>query len=218
MRQIGPEEYFLYYTKKLIPDSAYFARMNDLSKLNVPKSVQAIWADTRESGFEMASEPLTGSLLRTLAASKPGGRFLELGSGTGLSTAWLLDGMDANSRLTTVDNDENLLSILRKYLGEDRRLTIARADGDEFIRSLGGRQFDLIFADTWSGKYRLLDEVLSLISPGGLYVVDDMLPRSNWPEGHAEKAAQLISDIERRSDFRITKISWASGLILAAKI
>ncbi len=87
--------------------------MNDLSNLNEPKTLPAIWADTRDSGFTMASEPLTCSLLRTLAASKHSARFLELGSGTGLSTAWLLDGMDSGSHLTTVDNDEALLSILK---------------------------------------------------------------------------------------------------------
>ena len=47
--------------------------MNDLTNLNEPKAVQAIWADTRACGFAMASEPLTCSLLRTLAAAKPGG-------------------------------------------------------------------------------------------------------------------------------------------------
>ena len=87
--------------------------MNDLSCLHEPTSIAGIWADTRASGFTMASEPLTCSLLRTLAASKPSARFLELGSGTGLSTAWLLDGMDSGSHLTTVDNDETLLSVLQ---------------------------------------------------------------------------------------------------------
>ena len=192
--------------------------MNDPSNLDEPKSIQAIWADTHASGFTMASEPLTCSLLRTLAASKRGGRFLELGSGTGLSTAWLLDGMDINSRLTTVDNDEDLISILRNNLGEDQRLTVVCADGDEYLRSLNGQSFDFIFADTWSGKYRLLDEALSLVSPSGFYVIDDMLPQPNWPEGHAEKVAHLISTLEQRSDFRITKMSWASGLILATKL
>ena len=192
--------------------------MNDLSNLNEPKSIQAIWADTGAAGFTMASEPLTCSLLRTLAASKPGGRFLELGSGTGLSTAWLLDGMDSNSRLTTVDNDESLLSILKNNLGEDSRLTVVCADGDEFLKSLNGQHFDFIFADTWSGKYRLLEEALALVSPSGLYIIDDMLPQPNWPEGHAKKVSHLVAALEERSDFRITKMTWASGVIIASKL
>jgi len=44
-------------------------------------------------------------MLRTLAASKPGGRFLELGTGTGIATAWLLEGMDERSTLISIDND-----------------------------------------------------------------------------------------------------------------
>jgi len=192
--------------------------MNDLNNLDEPKSIQAIWADTRAAGFTMASEPLTCSLLRTLAASKPGGRFLELGSGTGLSTAWLLDGMDSGSHLITVDNDESLLSILRKNLGDDPRLTVVCADGDEFLRSLDGQFFDFIFADTWSGKYRFLEEALDLLAPSGLYVIDDMLHQPNWPEGHAEKVANLVATMEQLKGFRVTKLSWASGVILATKL
>jgi predicted O-methyltransferase YrrM len=192
--------------------------MNDLSNLHEPKNVAAIWADTRAAGFTMASEPLTCSLLRTLAASKPSARFLELGSGTGLSTAWLLDGMDSGSHLTTVDNDEALLAVLKNHLGKDPRLTVVCADGDEFVQSLHGQNFDFVFADTWAGKYRFLDEVLALLNPSGLYVIDDMLPQPNWPEGHAGKAASLIATLERRKDFRVTKLSWASGVVLATKL
>lgn len=113
--------------------------MNDLSNPNEPKSLPAICADTLASGFTMASEPLTCSLRRTLAASKPSARFIELGSGTGLSTAWLLDGMDSGSHLITVDNDETLLSILKRHLGADSRLSVVHADGDAFLESIHGQ-------------------------------------------------------------------------------
>lgn len=192
--------------------------MNDLHNINEPKSIPAIWADTRAAGFTMASEPLTCSLLRTLAASKPSARFLELGSGTGLSTAWLLDGMDSESHLTTVDNDESLLSILKRNLGADPRLKVVCSDGDDYLRALRREYFDFIFADTWAGKYRLLHEALELLNPAGLYVIDDMLPQPNWPEGHAEKVADLVATLEQMKGFRVTKLSWASGVILATKL
>jgi predicted O-methyltransferase YrrM len=192
--------------------------MNDLSNLSEPEVLPDLWADTRASCFNMTSESLTCSLLRTLAASKPSARFLELGSGTGLSTAWLLDGMDSGSHLTTVDNDEGLLAILKRHLGADPRLKVVCADGDEFLRSLHGQRFDFIFADTWAGKYRLLAEALELLNPAGLYVIDDMLPQPNWPEGHAEKVANLVAALEQRKDFRVTKLSWASGVVLATKL
>lgn len=192
--------------------------MHDLSNLNEPVALVGVWSDTRALEFTMASEPLTGSLLRTLAASKPSARFLELGSGTGLSTAWLLDGMDFKSHLTTVDHDERVLSVVRLHFGSDSRLTIVCADGDEFLRSLHSQRFDLIFADTWSGKYRLLHDALELLNPGGLYVIDDMLPQSNWPEGHAEKVATLVSTLEKLENFHVTKLSWASGIVIATRL
>ncbi len=68
------------------------------------------------------------------------------------------------------------------------------------------------------GKYRFLDETLSLLKPGGIYVIDDMLPQPNWPEGHDQKATALIADLEKRSDLRLVKMSWASGIILATKL
>jgi len=191
--------------------------MNDSHSLNAPQSLAGLWADTRAHDFTMASEALTCCLLRTLAASKPSARFLELGSGTGLSTAWLLDGMDAGSHLTTVDNDATLLPILKRHLGADPRLTVVCADGDEFLQSLRGQRFDFIFADTWAGKYRLLDEALELLNPAGVYVVDDMLPQTNWPEGHSGKVAHLIATLEQRKDFHVTTLAWASGLILATR-
>jgi predicted O-methyltransferase YrrM len=192
--------------------------MNDFDNLHEPKSIAAIDAAGKLIGFTMPSEPLACSLLRVLAASKPGGDFLELGSGTGLSTAWILDGMDADSRLITIDNEESLLQILRQHLGSDPRLTVVYGDGDEIVPSLAGQKFDFVFADAWPGKYRFLDETLSLLKPGGIYVIDDMLPQPNWPEGHAQKATALIADLEKRSDLQLVKISWASGIILATKL
>ena len=201
----------------LIPAISNKKRMDDLLSINEPKGVSAILADTRAARFTMASEQRTGSLLRTLAASKSSARFLELGSGTGLSTAWLLDGMDAESHLTTVDNDEALLSILKRHLGADSRLSVVHADADEFLQSVRGQHFDFIFADTWSGKYRFLKEALDLLAPAGIYVIDDMLPQSNWPEGHAEKVANLTQTLAKLKGFYVTKLSWASGIIIAAK-
>ncbi len=166
----------------------------------------------------MPSDPLTCTLLRTLAASKPAGQFLELGSGTGLSTAWLLDGMDARATLTTVDNDASLLDILNRHLGHDARLKVVCADGDEFLRQEESQRYDLIFADTWSGKYRLLHEALALVKPGGLYVIDDMLPQPNWPEGHAEKVDALLHTLHALPGWHVAQLDWASGVVVAVYV
>ena len=172
---------------------------------------------TQTAGFTMASDVLTCSLLRTLAASKPAGRFLELGTGTGLSTAWILDGMDGASSLLSIDNAKEFLAIARNFLHGDKRLQLVETDGEEWITNNKAQKFDYIFADTWHGKYFLLDEVLSMLNKGGLYIIDDMLHQPNWPEGHDEKVSKLIDDLEKRKDLVLTKQNWATGIIVATK-
>ena len=182
-----------------------------------PESYRRIDEATKRSGFTMASDVLTCSLLRTLAGSKPSGEFLELGTGTGLSTAWILDGMDQDASLTSIDNEPRFLKIARKFLSNDERLRLVTIDGGEWIENNTHRKFDLIFADTWHGKYLLLEETLSMLKKGGLYIIDDMLPQPNWPEGHHEKAIDLVKRLEARSDLFLLKQCWATGVIIAVR-
>jgi predicted O-methyltransferase YrrM len=156
-------------------------------------------------------------MLRMLAATKPGGRLLELGTGTGLATAWLLDGMDRDARLISVDVDPIWQAVARDVLGNDPQLEIVTADAADFLQRQARSSFDLIFADAMPGKYQLLDETLALLRPGGVYVIDDMLPQDNWHEGHAPKVPQLLADIADRTGFRMVSMAWSSGLALVAR-
>src|SRR5688572_17286004 len=183
----------------------------------IPKNYNEIDAATKLSGFTMASDILTCSLLRTLAASKRSCKFLELGTGTGLSTAWILDGMDNSSTLTSVDNDDRFLGIAKEFLGNDSRLDLVLHDGGEWMSNNGTQKFDYIFADTWHGKYLMLDEALSMLTTGGFYIIDDMLPQPNWPDGHHEKATRLLDELERRDDLILTKQIWATGIVVCVK-
>jgi predicted O-methyltransferase YrrM len=193
------------------------ALMTDDEITRRPPALDAILAETIALGFTMASEPKVGALLAALAATKPGGRLLELGTGTGHGTAWLLFGMDQRSTLDTVDNDANVAAVARRNLGSDFRVTFHTGDGADFVQRAPRETFDLIYADAWPGKFSHLDDALALLRPGGLYVIDDLLPQPNWPQGHAPKVPLLIDDLERRSEFVTTRLAWASGLMLVVR-
>ncbi len=182
-----------------------------------PQAYNAIAERTTIAGFTMASDVLTCSLLRTLAASKPGSMLLELGTGTGLATSWILDGMDSGSSLTSIDNDPAFIQIAKEELKYDKRLQLILADGSKWIEENKLKKYDFIFADTWPGKYLLLDETLAMLNKGGLYIIDDMLPQPNWPEGHSEKVDKLIDDLDAHEDLVLTKQVWATGIIVAVK-
>ena len=191
--------------------------MDDTAFLRPPAALAAILADTNVLGFPMASEPRTGAMLRMLAASKPGGRFLELGTGTGISTAWLLDGMDASATLLSVDTDATFQDVARRHLGGDRRLELVVEDGAAFLRRQPSRSFDLVFADAMPGKYDALDEALASVKVGGFYAIDDMLPQANWPDGHSARVATLLPDLLGRAEFSPAAMAWSSGLVVLAR-
>ena len=192
--------------------------MEDNRLQDTPKSLQGIIADTEVLGFDMPSEPKTGALLKTLAASKPNGRFLEIGTGTGLSTAWILAGMDSQSSLCSVDNAPEVQQIARNHLREDSRVDFICTDAESWLINNQDQAFDLIFADAWPGKFSRLDEALNLLALGGLYVIDDLLPQANWPEGHAPKVTVLMEEIENKEQFTSVRMAWASGLMLVTRV
>lgn len=193
--------------------------MRDTSNLNSPAVISDLSRVAAELGFSMSSDMLTGSLLRTLAGSKPGGELLELGTGVGMGTAWLLAGMDETAHLTTVDRDEKNAAIARRFLGADPRVTFQLADGLAFIQSCHeqGRAFDLIFADTPPGKFEALPETLALLKKGGFYVVDDLNSQPGWDAEHLPKVERLIGTLEQRDDLHLTKFDWSVGLVVAVK-
>lgn len=185
--------------------------------LEKPKQYNNLLAKSEEMGFTMPSDIYIGTLLKTLTASKPAGSFLELGTGIGLSLSWMIQGMDGNSKITSIDNDSALIEVAKIFFGEEERLELVCADGGDWLNEYKGDSFDLIFADAWPGKYSYLDTTLAMLSKGGYYVIDDMQKQSNWPEGHEEKANALVKVLEKRDDITITKMNWSTGLIVAVK-
>ena len=192
-------------------------QMNDQTTHRRPPLLRELERETEALGFRLASDARTGTLLRTLAASKPAGSLLELGTGTGVGTAWLLDGMGPDARLVSVDKDPSVIVVARHYLAGDPRVTFLTEDAASLLARLPEAGFDLIFADAWAGKYTHLNDALRLLKPGGLYVVDDMLPQAGWPNDHRERAECLIAELERREDLTLTKMAWSTGIVIAVK-
>ncbi|GGF34943.1 O-methyltransferase [Echinicola rosea] len=192
--------------------------MNDADFVDVPAIYPRILAKSKEIGFTMPSDQYIGALLKTLMWSKPGGNFLEMGTGIGLSLAWMVDGLSDNSTLTTVDNDPALAAIATDFFGHDKRINVVCADGSEWIKTYSGDKFDLIFADAWPGKYSDVDEILALLKIGGFYIIDDMDKQPNWPDGHEENVEKLVDALQSRTDITLCKMNWSTGLVVAVKM
>lgn len=163
-------------------------------------------------GFTMMSDFRTGALLRTLASSKPGGAFLEIGTGTGVGAQWLASGMCPQSTLVSVESDARLHAIATGTLGSDRRVSLLNMDAFAFVDEARPGSYDLIFVDGEPGKYVFTEKVLALLKVGGFYVVDDLIPTEAWPEPFRSKPRELLATLRERADGVLLTLDWSTGL------
>lgn len=192
---------------------------NELSEYNkLPRYYNNILSESKNLGFSLYSDNIIGLLLRSFVSAKTHSTILELGTGTGLGALWIVDGLGEGSEFHTVESDSQLLSVFTKYFQKDNRVKTFNMDGEVFIKEKAIPPYDIIFADTWPGKYLLLDETLDLLKPGGLYIIDDMNIQPGWPDEHTEKASRLVKDLNGRSDLLISNLNISTGIIIATKI
>lgn len=191
--------------------------MNDLVTHNIPSLYSEIKQQSDDIEFSMISDIRLGALLKTLVASKPEAHILELGTGVGLGLSWILEGADQDTTVISIDNDPNLIAIAEGYYSEDDRVELICQDGIIWLSDYDGEKFDLIFADTWPGKYESLDRALELLKDGGIYLIDDMVEQENWPEGHNKKVLSLINELESKDGYSMVKLNWSTGVIIMTK-
>src|SRR5258708_23350887 len=154
----------------------------------VPPLVAAALARARQAGFPMSCDPAVGRLLAVLAAHLPeGARVLELGTGTGAGTAWIVSGLLPRTDVTVTSVEKDPGTATAEASGDwPSFVDLRRADALEVLGESG--TFDLIFADAPGGKWEGLARSVAALRPRGLLIVDDMTPEPDWTDSH--RAAQ----------------------------
>lgn len=183
---------------------------------DVPHAAVRARRVAERSGFQMSSDPQTGSLLRTLAATKPGGRLLEVGTGVGVGAAYLLAGMDPTACLTTLERGPALANAARTLLADDDRVEVVTTDAVEWLTAYQGPPFDLVFVDTTTAKFDRRDLLFTHMAPGALFIADDLLPQEKWTEAHRPRVARFRSEILAEPRLLATLVDWGSGLVIGA--
>jgi len=181
---------------------------------------QEILDRAAQMGFDQTGNAEVARFIGALVRMHQPAQVLELGTGLGMTTFHILQNLSDAGHCVSVENEAPLFDGAQTLIGSDPRLDLRLEDGAEYLLSAMARgdKFDFIFADTWPGKYTYLEEALSLLAPGGLYLIDDMTIRPNWPEGHAAKAEALIAEISSRADLRFIFLETGSGIGIAQKI
>jgi predicted O-methyltransferase YrrM len=165
----------------------------------------------------MSCEPGTGRLLAVLAAAVPaGGRVLELGTGTGVGTAWIIHGLRDRTDVELLTVEIDLATAGLAAAGrwpEWAHLIIG--DAVDLTRRSGS--FDLIFADAQGGKWDELDTTIAALRPGAHLLVDDMTPDEYIDANHARKTSEVRARLLGHPGLISAEIAWSTGLILSTR-
>lgn len=183
----------------------------------LPDRVISATERAARAGFTRSCDPETGRLLAVLAAAvPPGGRVLELGTGTGVGTAWVTSGLQGRSdvEFLTVEIDQ-ATAALAAAVPWPGWVHLIVGDGVAVTGSSGS--FDLIFADAPGGKWVGLGTTIAALRPGAFLLVDDMTPGAFIDDSHSRKTREVRTRLLSHPDLISVEMSWSTGLILCSR-
>ena len=130
------------------------------------------------AGARMLSGHLQGQALTMIAKMINPLRILELGTFTGYSAISLAKGLQENGKLFTIEQNDELRDIARKYFiksGLQHKITLLTGNAKEIIPSLS-ETFDLVYMDADKREYvDYFNLVFNKVRPGGFILADNTI-------------------------------------------
>jgi predicted O-methyltransferase YrrM len=171
-------------------------------------------------------DPAAGAVLRMLAAACQARAVIELGTGAGVSSLWLLRGMQPQGVLTSVDHDTEHQRLARQSLVEagfgTGRVRLITGEALAVLPRLSDGAYDLLFCDATraeNGDY--LSSALRLLRPGGLVVFAGALADGRVADPGARDAdtvamRELGRQVREQERLVPALLPVGSGLLVAA--
>lgn len=160
-----PEEIEEYCELHTTPESQLLNRLNRETNLKVLRP-------------RMLSGKLQGTFLAMIARMIKPSYILEIGTYTGYSALCLAEGLTSSGELHTIEIDEELEDISRKYFKESSfhsQIHLHIGDANTIIPTLP-HQWDLVFIDAEKKDYKkYFDLIFPNLRNGGIILIDNVL-------------------------------------------
>ncbi|WP_179950917.1 O-methyltransferase [Xylanimonas oleitrophica] len=171
--------------------------------------------------------PGAGALLSVVAAALQARAVVEVGTGTGVASLWLLRGMPSDGVLTTIDAELEHLRAARTAFAEEgvapaRTRAIPGRPLDVLPR-LTDAAYDLVLVGGEPHAYAdHVAEALRLLRPGGVVAVDGALHGGRVADpARRDEVTTLVREVGRslRADERLVPalVPSGDGLLLAVR-
>jgi predicted O-methyltransferase YrrM len=147
------------------------------SNTYVPNLVSECKKNAEKAGFTNSCTNEFGRFLYTLVGQVKGS-ILEIGTGYGVSTAWIISAMSSEVNLVSVDINQEQVSHSNQLLHQ-KGIEFMCGDWKELLKR---GPYNFIFADVRDAKRENAEKLFDSMAVGGMLVMDDFTPEEYWPE------------------------------------
>ena len=175
----------------------------------------------------MLSGEYQGRLLSLISKIKQPKNILEIGTYTGYSTICLAEGLVKNGKIHTIDKNEELVEIQKKYFLRSKfneNIELHTGNALDIINGLN-INFDLIFLDADKENYATYFQIISkILNKNGVLITDNVLWHGkvlNSKESHddvTKKIDQFNKALILNKKFQTFMLPVRDGLSIAIKL
>lgn len=185
----------------------------------------------RHRGEDLGSDepsPGTGAFLQMLIRALHAKNVVELGTGTGVGTLWLAEGLDEGATLTSIDGEAEHVQLAREACEEmgisPQRVRLIHGAPYDILRKLTDSGYDMVVVREYSDESEdFIEQAHRVLRTGGVCLlvhalhggkVADLAQRDEVTVLRRELLRNLRADRER---WTCSLIGLGDGLFLAVK-
>lgn len=185
----------------------------------------------REAAAEFGCTPIlpgSGALLMVLARIVDARAIAEVGTGVGVSSLYLVRGMNPLGSLTTIDIEPEHHRVARatlKAAGIDaERVRLITGAALTVLPRLTDGGYDLVFVDAVKAEYPVyVEHAVRMLRPGGVLALDNALWHSRVPDpaqrDHNTTAMrETLKAVRAHDDLLSVMVPSGDGLLVAVRL
>jgi len=189
-------------------------------------------SQSRARGLELGvsdSTPGAGAFLRFLAFSLQAQSVVEVGTGSGVGSLWILDGMRSTGTLTSIDDEMEHTQIAKLAFAEadiaPTRVRLITNTVIDVISKLTDTAYDMVvLRHNPEDLSFVIGESLRILRSGGVLVIDNYFGGGKTPDA-AQRDPRTVALRDAGKIIKIDTEHWVSsmvpvgdGLLLATKL
>jgi predicted O-methyltransferase YrrM len=189
-------------------------------------------SQARTRGIELGvsdSTPGAGTFLRFLAFSLQAQSVVEVGTGSGVGSLWILDGMRSTGTLTSIDDEMEHTQVAKLAFAEadikQTRIRLITNSVIEVISKLTDTAYDMVvLRHNPEDLSFVIGESLRILRSGGVLVIDNYFGGGKTPDA-AQRDPRTVALRDAGKIIKNDTEHWVSsvvpvgdGLLLATKL